>query len=74
LYWQNLKRIHPPVLALLGETDGVFNAERLGKLLRQYAGARVHIIPNASHMGVVFNKQAHTVLADWLKALDEPED
>lgn len=74
LYWQNLKRMSQPVLALLGETDGVFDAERLGNLLKLCPRARVHIVPNASHMGVVFNKQAHNVLADWLEALDEPQD
>lgn len=67
LYWQNLERIRQPLLVLLGAEDGIFDDTRLSALIKQHTAAEVHVIPKATHMGIVFHKQSHTRIADWLQ-------
>lgn len=71
MYWQNLQRIRQPLLALLGEDDGIFDAKRLRALLARHTRAQIHIVPNASHMGIAFSKQTHALLRDWLGTLNQ---
>ncbi len=74
MYWRDLQRIRQPLLVLLGAQDGVFDDTRLGALMRQHTSAEVHVIPQATHMGIMFNKQTYAHIRDWLRALkNRPE-
>lgn len=70
LYRRDLQHIRQPLLVLLGRDDGIFDPAHLGKLMTRHTATQVHVIPKASHMGIMFSKQTHARVADWLRTLE----
>lgn len=66
-YRHALRSLARPALVLVGSQDEMFEPEAYRAAFRSAALARVQIVRQASHLGLVFHAEAHRLCEDWLR-------
>lgn len=65
-YRRCLRSLGKPTLALVGSRDEMFDPEAYHAAFRGVPNSRLELVPQASHLGLVFQPETHRVCAQWL--------
>lgn len=68
-YKKDLRAITQPLLVAVGTKDESFIADQFEPVIAQYAQAKVILLPNLTHMGVVVRPEIRLVVKEWLEGL-----
>ena len=70
-YKKDLRAITQPLLVVAGTSDEVFFADQFKPLISQFAKAKVSLVPDVTHMGVVVNPAVRPAIKKWLEDIDK---
>jgi alpha-beta hydrolase superfamily lysophospholipase len=70
-YKTDLAAITQPLLVLAGTADDAFIAEEFEPVISKYTDARVELLEDVTHMGVVVGTEVQPVIGNWLESLGE---
>lgn len=69
-YKTDLAAIKKPLLVVAGELDEIFFAERFEAVISKYTKAKVVLLPNVTHLGIVVNPIVMPVVTNWIESLN----
>ncbi|BCJ85516.1 alpha/beta hydrolase [Effusibacillus dendaii] len=69
-YKRDLQKLNKPTLVLAGSNDEVFASDQYEPVFSEYTKAKVAIVPNESHDGILSNAEIHQLVKDWIANLD----
>ena len=72
-YKKDLQAIDQPLLVIAGTADEAFYADRFEQAISPYTDARVELLQDVSHIGVVVGEEVFPVLKEWLESLNKPK-
>jgi non-heme chloroperoxidase len=68
-YKQDLGAIKQPLLVVAGAADELFVAEQYEPVISQFTKAKVKLLPDVTHLGVVISPGAQAAIKEWLGGL-----
>lgn len=68
-YKKELPKLTKPTVVLAGSSDEVFYADQYEPVFSTYTKAKVQIIPDESHDGILSNRKTHECVKAWLTDL-----
>ncbi|WP_102347706.1 alpha/beta hydrolase [Bacillus sp. Marseille-P3661] len=67
LYKDSLKALHKPTLVLVGDKDEEFVADQYHPLFTKYNNAKVHMISEANHDGILSHPVTYQMTKKWIE-------